>query len=121
MKSKLTLRLDKDLKEQAKRLAEKRGTSVSKIVEHYFRLLLREDSSDTPSEEVFSSGEGVSSGEDRSNGDQSGADQSGAAAVETTLSPRIQKLKEKLGKPAPKIDMDEDTRRWVEAAAEKHA
>jgi len=109
MKSKLTLRLDEDLKEWAKRLADRRGTSVSKIVEHYFKLLLREDSSDA-------SGEGVSSSEDRSNGDQSGA-----AAAETTLSPRIQKLKEKLGKPAPEIDMDEDTRRWVEAAAEKHA
>jgi len=110
MKSKLTLRLDEDLKERAKQLADKRGTSVSKIVEHYFKLLLREDSSDAP-------GEGVSSSEDRSNGDQS----SGVAAPETTLSPRIQKLKEKLGKPAPEIDMDEDTRRWVEAAAEKHA
>ena len=44
MKSKLTLRLDEDLKEQAKRLAEKRGTSVSKIVEQYFKLLLQEDS-----------------------------------------------------------------------------
>ena len=121
MKSKLTLRLDEDLKERAKQLADRRGTSVSKIVEHYFKLLLREDSSDTPSEEVSSSGEEVSSSEDRSNGDQSGADQSGAAAVETTLSPRIQKLKEKLGKPAPEVTLDEDTRRWVEAAAEKHA
>ncbi len=109
MKSKLTLRLDEDLKERAKQLADRRGTSVSKIVEHYFKLLLREDASDV-------SGEGVSSSEDRSNGDQSGA-----AAEETTLSPRIQKLKEKLGKPAPEIDMDEDTRRWVEAAAKKHA
>ena len=42
MKSKLTLRLDERVKEQAKRLAEERGTSVSKIVEDYFRLLLRE-------------------------------------------------------------------------------
>ena len=60
MKSKLTLRLDEDLKERAKQLADKRGTSVSKIVEHYFKLLLREDSSDAPSKEISSSGEGVS-------------------------------------------------------------
>jgi predicted transcriptional regulator len=33
MKSKLTLRLDEDLKERAKQLADRRGTSVSKIVE----------------------------------------------------------------------------------------
>jgi len=108
MKSKLTLRLNEDLKERAKRFAKKRGTSVSKIVEHYFRILLREDSSDASSERASSS-------EDRSNGDQSSA-----AAGESGLSPRIRKLKEKLGKPAPEIDMDEDTRRWVEAAAEKH-
>ena len=50
MKSKLTLRLDEDLKERAKQLADKRGTSVSKIVEHYFKLLLREDSSDASGE-----------------------------------------------------------------------
>ena len=109
MKSKLTLRLDEDLKERAKRFAERRGTSVSKIVEHYFRILLREDSSDA-------SFERASSSEDRSNGDQSSA-----AAGESGLSPRIRKLKEKLGKPAPEIDMDEDTRRWIDAAAEKHA
>ena len=109
MKSKLTLRLDEDLKERAKQLADRRGTSVSKIVEHYFKLLLREDSSDA-------SGEGVSSG-----GEQSSGDRPGGADKEIGLSPRIQKLKEKLGKPAPEIDMDEDTRRWVEAAAEKHA
>ncbi|WP_103019782.1 DUF6364 family protein [Salinibacter altiplanensis] len=109
MKSKLTLRLDEDLKERTKRLADRRGTSVSKIVEHYFKLLLREDTSDT-------SGEDASS-----NGGPTNGDQLGAAAEETTLSPRIQKLKEKLGKPAPEIDMDGDTRRWVEAAAEKHA
>ena len=119
MKSKLTLRLDENLKERAKRLADRRGTSVSKIVEHYFKLLLQEDALDA-------SGEGVSSSEDRSNGDQpgadqSGADQSGAAAEEIGLSPRIQKLKEKLGKPAPEVNLDEDTQRWVEAAAEKHA
>ncbi|WP_103028586.1 DUF6364 family protein [Salinibacter altiplanensis] len=109
MKSKLTLRLDEDLKERAKRLADRRGTSVSKIVKHYFKLLLREDASDA-------SGEDASS-----NGGPTNGNQSGAVAEETTLSPRIQKLKEKLGKPAPEVNLDEDTRRWVEAAAKKHA
>jgi hypothetical protein len=36
------------------------------------------------------------------------------------LSPRIRALKEKLGSPAPAVEMDEDTKRWVDAAAEKH-
>jgi len=46
---------------------------------------------------------------------------SGTAPSERPLSPRIRRLKEKLGKPAPEAEMDEDTRRWVETAAEKHA
>ncbi|WP_103028117.1 DUF6364 family protein [Salinibacter altiplanensis] len=108
MKSKLTLRLDKDLKERAKRPADRRSTSVSKIVEQYFKLLLREGSS-------VASGEETSSGEEQSSGDRSGG-----AAGEIGLSPCIQKLKEKLGKPAPEVTLDGDTRRWVEAAAEKH-
>jgi antitoxin component of RelBE/YafQ-DinJ toxin-antitoxin module len=41
MKSKLTLRLDDDLKERAKQLADERGISVSRLVEDYFRLLIR--------------------------------------------------------------------------------
>ena len=109
MKSKLTLRLDEDLKERAKRLADRRGTSVSKIVEQYFKLLLRESSS-------------VASGEDTSSGgEQSSGNRSGGAAGEIGLSPRVQELKEKLGKPAPEVTQDEDTRRWVKVAAEKHA
>ena len=114
MKSKLTLRLDEDLKERAKRLAEKRGTSVSKIVEHYFKLLLQEGSS-------VASGEETSSGEEQSSGDLSDEPPSGTGPSERPLSPRIRRLKEKLGKPAPEGEMDGDTRRWVEAAAEKHA
>ena len=112
MKSKLTLRLDEDLKERAKRLANRRGTSVSKIVEDYFELLL-EGSSEASAEETPSGG-------DRSGGASSGA-LPGAASAETGLSPRIQRLRQKLGKPAPEVEMDGDTRRWVEAAAEKHA
>ncbi|PQJ26901.1 hypothetical protein BSZ35_18410 [Salinibacter sp. 10B] len=105
MKSKLTLRLDDDLKERAKQLAEERGISVSRLVEDYFRLLLREPTS----------GDGRSS-EHSELPDASGK-QSG---LEGTLSPRIQTLKEDLGKPAPAVQMDEDTERWIDAAAEKH-
>jgi hypothetical protein len=36
MDSKLTLKLDKDIIERAKRFAERRGTSLSRIVESYF-------------------------------------------------------------------------------------
>lgn len=111
MKSKLTLRLDEGVKERAKRLAEERGTSVSKIVEDYFRLLLRDSSGGPPS--VGGSEEDI--GED-------GPTEKGETEESVhSLSPRIQKLQERLGKPAPDVDMDEDTRRWVEVAAQKHA
>ena len=39
MKTKLTLRLEKDLIQQAKRQAKRRGTSVSQMVADYFALL----------------------------------------------------------------------------------
>jgi Ribbon-helix-helix protein, copG family. len=103
MKSKLTLRLDEDLKERAKRLAKKRGMSVSRLVEDYFRLLLHEQEGDRSPE-----------GPDLS--DVSGK----RPTPEETLSPRIQELKEDLGKPAPAVEMDEDTQRWIDDAAEKH-
>ena len=105
MKSKLTLRLDEDLKEQAKRLADERGISVSKLVEDYFRLLPRKQA-----------------GEDRPSSENTGA--SGPSreqsSSEEPLSPRIKRLKERLGEPAPAVTMDEDTKRWVNAAGEKH-
>jgi hypothetical protein len=100
MKSKLTLRLDAQVKEQAKEIARKKGTSVSKLVEDYFQLLV---------DEAESNQEGNPS---------SGADDTAAAPP---LPPRIQKLKETLGQPAPTVQVDEDTRAWIEAAAEKHA
>jgi hypothetical protein len=124
MKSKLTLRLDKDLKERAKRLAKKRGTSVSKIVEHYFKLLLLKDSPVQEGAEEGSSkisGDGSPTGGSSPGGESSDEDPSGRAPSERPLSPRIRRLKEKLGKPAPEVEIGEDTRRWVEAAAEKHA
>lgn len=48
MKSKLTLRLDDDLKEHAKRFAKGHGTSVSRLVEDYFRLLQARGSREGP-------------------------------------------------------------------------
>jgi len=105
MKSKLTLRLDGDLKEKAKQLADERGISVSQLVEDYFRLLLREPPS----------------GDGRSSGDAGVPEASGDwHASEESLSPRIQALKKNLGDPAPAVEMDDDTKRWVDAAAEKH-
>jgi len=105
MKSKLTLRLDDDLKERAKRLASERGTSVSRLVEDYFRLLLRE-----------------STGGDRRSSEDPGLPEASAEppTSEEALSPRVQDLKERLGKPAPAVTMDDDTKRWIEAAAQKH-
>lgn len=44
MDSKLTLRIDDDVKEAAKTLAKERGASVSQMVEDYFRLLLASES-----------------------------------------------------------------------------
>ncbi len=105
MKSKLTLRLDDDLKERAKRLANERGVSVSRLVEDYFRLLLQKRSG----------GDGHSS-ENSGLLDASG----GRPKSEEGLSPRIQDLEKRLGNPAPSVEMDEDTERWIEAAAEKH-
>jgi predicted transcriptional regulator len=45
MDSKLTLRIDDDVKEAAKKLARRRGASVSQMVEDYFRLLLESEPS----------------------------------------------------------------------------
>jgi hypothetical protein len=102
MKSKLTLRLDDEVKERAKHLARERGTSVSKLVEDYFRLIL-----ERPGEE----GESSAADPSKKTGSDAG----------TPFSPRIQRLKEQLGRLAPTVTMDEDTRRWIDAAAEKHA
>ena len=105
MKSKLTLRLDDDLKERAKRLADERGISVSQLVEDYFRLLLREPA-----------GTGGRSSKDSGLPETSGEQ----PKSEEALSPRVRELTERLGKPAPAVEMDEDTERWIDAAAEKH-
>jgi antitoxin component of RelBE/YafQ-DinJ toxin-antitoxin module len=98
MKSKLTLRLDDRLKERAKRLAEERGTSVSKIVEDYFRLLLREP-----------------------NGDDSGMESMpDENTVPDDLPPRTRQMVDALGPATTDLDLDDDTEAWVDAMHEKH-
>lgn len=96
MKSKLTLRLDDQLKERAKRLAEKRGTSVSQIVEDYLRLLLR-DSEENASEP-----------------------DPDKKIVSDELPPRTRKMVEALGSAMATLDLDSDTEAWVDAMHEKH-
>ena len=46
MKTKLTLRLDEDVIARAKAYAARRGTSVSGLVENYFRLVATEPGGD---------------------------------------------------------------------------
>ena len=106
MKSKLTLRLDEGLKERAKRLADERGISVSQLVEDYFRLLLHNREGE---------GDRSSKGPERPEAPDKRPTSDGGA-----LSPRIRALKENLGRPAPAVEMGEDTKRWIGAAAEKH-
>lgn len=98
MKSKLTLRLDDRLKERAKRLAEERGTSVSKIVEDYFRLLLREPNRDDSRPESASDKD----------------------TVPDDLPPRTRQMVDALGPATADLDLDEDTAAWVDAMHEKH-
>ncbi|WP_029523039.1 DUF6364 family protein [Persephonella sp. KM09-Lau-8] len=42
MKTKLTLRIEKDLIENVRELSQKKGKSISKIVENYFKLILKD-------------------------------------------------------------------------------
>jgi hypothetical protein len=51
MKSKLTLRIDDDVKKEAKRLAWARGESLSGLVEAYFRLLTEASATNAPGDE----------------------------------------------------------------------
>ena len=100
MKSKLTLRLDDQVKERAKRLAEKRGASVSKIVEDYFRLLLREHADQ---HDEGTSGKGTA-------GNRTPDD----------LPPRTRQMLEELGPATETLDLDADSQAWIDAAHEKH-
>lgn len=45
MKTKLTLRIDEDVKQAAKQLARERGDSLSGLVERYFQLLIEQPAS----------------------------------------------------------------------------
>jgi len=48
LKTKLTLRLDKNVIEKAKKYSLKRGESVSRIVEKFFKTILSENEEITP-------------------------------------------------------------------------
>jgi len=112
MKSKLTLRIRSDVKARAKAIAAERGTSVSHLVETYFQLLDQKKSkSQTSGGEKL-----VPSAHAAPEADAEGDDPPGSE-----LSPRIQALQAALGQPAPTVAPDEDTRRWGEHAAKKHA
>lgn len=98
MNSKLTLRMDEDVKEQAKEIARRRGTSLSALVEDYFRLLSGEDPSDEEGESP------------------------------PAFTPRLREVHEQIGSPPPEApfdeprgDLTEDEQQFVKAASEKHA
>jgi hypothetical protein len=61
MKSKLTLRIDEEVKEAAKRLARERGESLSGLVEAYFRILTEQSDADEQK-----GGEASTDGDERS-------------------------------------------------------
>jgi hypothetical protein len=111
MKSKLTLRIRSDVKARAKAIAAERGTSVSRLVETYFQML-SEKASQSPES---GSPEAVASS------DASAAPSLPEGHTAGELSPRIQALQAALGAPAPAVTPDEDTTRWGEHAAQKHA
>lgn len=98
MKSKLTLRMDEDVKERAKEIARERGTSLSALVEGYFRLLSGEESPERDDESS------------------------------SRLTPRLKKVHEQIGPPPedapfdePRGDLTEEERQFVKAASEKYA
>lgn len=98
MKFKLTLRMDEDVKERAKEIAQERGTSLSALVEGSFRLL---SEADAPNEQV------------------------GAG---TALTPQLKKVHERIGPPPddapfdePRGNWTEDEQQFIRAATEKHA
>lgn len=97
MQSKLTLRIDEEVKEAAKRLAQERGESVSAMVETYFRILL-----------------------DREGGEQ---DEDDGALDYSSLGPitrRIAGAFQKHGEPYHGDQKSDDRAAVVQAALEKH-
>ena len=98
MKSKLTLHIDERSKERVKSLAEERATSVSKLVEDYFRLLLRnakEGLSRTPVD-------------------------SDKNTVPDDLPPRTRQMVNALAPATTDLDLDDNTETWVDAMHKKH-
>ena len=98
IKSKLTLRMDEDVKERAKEIARERGTSLLALVEGYFRLLSGETSTD------------------------------GSDEAEAALTPRLKKVHEQIGPPPddapfdePRGNLSNDERQFVKAATEIQA
>jgi hypothetical protein len=108
MKSKLTLRLDDEVKDQAKRLATRRGTSVSRIVEDYFRLLLQQDSVEGTGERTGSPEKGTLEADDLN-------------IVPEDLPPRTRRMLKDVKPVDEPLDLDDDTRAWIDPAHEKHA
>lgn len=99
MKSKLTLRIDDDVKKEAKRLARTRGESLSGLVEAYFRLLTEPSAANASEEE-----EG-----------------SGSSRPPADLGPITQRIAGALAETSEHSHSKEANRRAVaEAAARKH-
>jgi len=59
MTTKLTLRLDEKLIDQAKKTARAKGVSLSRIVEDYFRSLVARKEKETPESPVLTEISGV--------------------------------------------------------------
>lgn len=106
MKSELTLHLDEDLKERAERLAEQRGTTVSKIVEQHFRALLHEETDRSEESHTASA--------------DSEAQTDPLNTVPSDLPARTQRMIDEIGPTSESLDLDEDTQAWIDAAHEKH-
>ncbi|MFB6098052.1 MAG: DUF6364 family protein [Salinibacter sp.] len=104
MKSKLTLRIDEEVKEAAKRLARERGESLSGLVEVYFRLLTEQ--SDSEIEDVAS------------------ADGDEHSPMSEELGPVTRRIAGALGSVSDVSDhgasKEADRRAVVEAAQQKH-
>jgi hypothetical protein len=104
MKSKLTLRIDEEVKEAAKRLARERGESLSGLVEAYFRILT--EHSDSQDE-----GEASTEGDKRSSSSED-------------LGPVTRRIAGAFGSGSEGSDHDStkeaDRRTVVEAARRKH-
>lgn len=106
MKSKLTLRIDEEVKEAAKRLAQERGESLSGLVEAYFRILTEQSDLNNQNEE------------------ESSADRDENASSSRGLGPVTRRIAGALGSVSNASDhgtsKEEDRRSVVEAAHRKH-